>query len=84
MRVAEIFHLETLGMLFPLLAWIASIFTFVYSMILVFKTFSGKYRQEKLNRDVHEAPFGMFIPSVILAFFVVVIFFFQMFFPNTC
>jgi len=29
-----------------------------------------------LNRDVHEAPFGMFIPSVILAFFVVVIFFF--------
>lgn len=75
-RVAEIFHLETLGMLFPLLAWIASIFTFVYSMILVFKTFSGKYRQEKLNRDVHEAPFGMLIPSVILAFFVVVIFFF--------
>jgi multicomponent Na+:H+ antiporter subunit A len=75
-RVAEIFHLETLGMLFPLLAWIASIFTFVYSMILVFKTFSGKYRQEKLNRDVHEAPFGMIIPSVILAFFVVVIFFF--------
>lgn len=75
-RVAEIFHLETLGMLFPLLAWIASIFTFVYSMILVFKTFSGKYRQEKLNRDVHEAPFGMLIPSVILAFFIVVIFFF--------
>jgi multicomponent Na+:H+ antiporter subunit A len=75
-RVVEIFHLETLGILFPVLAWIASIFTFVYSMILVFKTFSGKYRQEKLNRDVHEAPFGMLIPSIILAFFVVIIFFF--------
>lgn len=75
-RVVEIFHLETLGILFPVLAWIASIFTFVYSMILVFKTFSGKYRQEKLNRDVHEAPLGMLIPSIILAFFVVIIFFF--------
>jgi len=75
-RMAEIFHLDTLGVLFPLLAWMASIFTFVYSMILVFKTFSGKYRQEKLHRDLHVKPFGMLIPPVILAFFVVAIFFF--------
>ncbi len=73
---AEIFHLDTFGILFPVLAWIASIFTFVYSMILVFRTFTGKYRREKLSRKPHEAPIGMLISPIILASFVIIIFLF--------
>ncbi len=42
-------NMETLGMIFPVLAWIASVFTFIYSMVLVFKTFTGKYQPEKLE-----------------------------------
>ncbi|MCG3056528.1 hypothetical protein KZ287_30635, partial [Escherichia coli] len=59
-------------MLFPVIAWIASIFTFVYSMILVFKTFTGKYQPEKLEKKPHEAPIGMLISPVILASLVVI------------
>src|SRR5690606_9796369 len=55
-----IFHLETWGILFPVIAWIASIFTFLYCVILFFKTFTGKLQQEKLEvQKIHEAPFGM-------------------------
>ena len=57
-RVTEmdIFNLETWGVLFPVIAWVASIFTFVYSMILVFKTFTGKY-QPKNWRKNHMKPY---------------------------
>lgn len=68
----NIYNMETWGMLFPVIAWIASIFTFVYSMILVFKTFTGKYKPEKLEKKPHEAPIGMLISPVILASLVVI------------
>ncbi|ALC88949.1 cation:proton antiporter [Bacillus sp. FJAT-18017] len=71
-REMNIFNLETWGILFPVLAWVASIFTFVYSMILVFKTFTGKYQPEKLDQKPHEAPVGMLISPVILAALVVI------------
>lgn len=73
-RVAQmdIFSLDTWGMLFPIIAWIASIFTFVYSMVLVFKTFTGKYQPEKLDKKPHEAPIGMLISPVILVSLVVI------------
>jgi multicomponent Na+:H+ antiporter subunit A len=73
-RIAEfdLFHLDTYGILFPILAWIASIFTFIYSMMIVFKTFTGKYQPEKLERKPHEAPFGMLVPPIILASLVVI------------
>ena len=29
-----IFNMDTLGILFPVIAWIASVFTFIYCMIL--------------------------------------------------
>ena len=48
-------------MLFPIIAWIASVFTFIYCMILCFKTFTGKLRPEKLDKNVHEAPIGMLV-----------------------
>lgn len=72
---AEIFGLEKLGMLFPIIAWIASVFTFVYCMILIFKTFTGKFRPEKLTKKVHEAPIGMLVSPLILGTIVVLVFF---------
>ncbi|WP_238649945.1 Na+/H+ antiporter subunit A [Paenibacillus piscarius] len=64
--------------LFPVLAWIASIFTFAYSMIMVFHTFFGKFQPEKLDKQPHEAPFGLLLPPIILAVLAVV----TGFFPN--
>ncbi|MFJ5763096.1 Na+/H+ antiporter subunit A [Neobacillus sp. NPDC093182] len=68
----DLFNLETWGILFPVLAWIASIFTFVYSMILVFKTFTGKYQPDKLDKKPHEAPIGLLISPVILVSLVII------------
>ncbi|MBM7704650.1 Na+/H+ antiporter subunit A [Metabacillus iocasae] len=68
----DIYNLETWGLLFPVLAWIASVFTFVYSMVIVFKTFTGKYQPEKLEKKPHEAPIGMLISPIILASLVVI------------
>ncbi|MGG4034427.1 Na+/H+ antiporter subunit A [Paenibacillus cisolokensis] len=53
--------------LIPALAWIASIFTFVYSMLLLFRTFSGRRKPEPLPKQPHEAPLGMLVPPVVLA-----------------
>ncbi|MFF2447027.1 Na+/H+ antiporter subunit A [Neobacillus sp. NPDC058068] len=72
----SVFNADAIGMAIPVIAWIASVFTFVYSMILVFKTFRGKNKPEKLGRDVHEAPIGMLISPLILGSLVIVIFFF--------
>ncbi|WAA10012.1 Na+/H+ antiporter subunit A [Fervidibacillus albus] len=74
----DIFRLDSIGVLFPVIAWIASVFTFVYSMILVWKTFGGRLQTEKLPKRPHEAPFGMLISPVILASLVVIF----GFFPN--
>lgn len=77
LSVAEfnLFSFETFGVLFPILAWIASVFTFVYSFYFVFKTFTGKLQVEKLPKKPHEAPIGMLISPVILASLVVIVFF---------
>ncbi|TYR73828.1 Na+/H+ antiporter subunit A [Rossellomorea vietnamensis] len=74
----DIFNLQTWGILFPVLAWVGSVFTFIYSMIVVFKPFTGKHHPEKLDKTPHEAPLGMLIPPVILASLVIVF----GFFPN--
>ncbi|SDJ03412.1 Na+/H+ antiporter subunit A [Natribacillus halophilus] len=71
----DIFRMETYGALIPIVAWTASIFTFVYSIVLVFKTFFGKYQPERLEKEAHEAPWGMLISPLILTVLVVVIFF---------
>lgn len=60
----------------PIIAWVASVLTFVYCLILVFKTFTGTYHPERLDRVPHEAPIGMLIPPAVLAVFVIAIFFF--------
>ena len=51
----NVFNMDTFGMLFPVIAWVASVFTFIYCMILVFKTFTGKHQPEKLEKSAHEA-----------------------------
>ncbi|WP_249869483.1 Na+/H+ antiporter subunit A [Oceanobacillus saliphilus] len=73
---AGIFSLDAWGTLIPIIAWVASIFTFVYSMIIVFKTFLGPYQEEKLEHPAKEPPVGMLIAPGILALAVVGIFFF--------
>ncbi|WP_066159230.1 Na+/H+ antiporter subunit A [Halalkalibacter krulwichiae] len=71
-----IFGMQKVGFLFPVIAWVASVFTFIYCMILILKTFTGKYQPEKLEKKAHEAPIGMLIPPLILASLVIVMFFF--------
>lgn len=68
----DIFNMQTWGLLFPVLAWIASIFTFAYCAILFFKTFTGPFKPEKYDVKVHEAPIGMLISPIILGSLVVI------------
>jgi len=72
----DIFSLPSFGMIFPVVAWVASVFTFVYCMIIIFKAFLGKAQPEKLDKPIHEAPIGMLLAPMILAALVVGIFFF--------
>ncbi|WP_062105410.1 Na+/H+ antiporter subunit A [Bacillus niameyensis] len=73
----NMFGFETLTIAFPIIAWIASIFTFIYCLVLLLKTFLGSFHPERLPKNqVHEAPIGMLIPPIILASLVVLIFFF--------
>ena len=78
LKVAElnIFSLETFGLLFPIIAWVASVFTFVYCTIIVVRTFLGKVKPERLEKPPHEAPIGMLISPFILVGFVIGIFVF--------
>lgn len=77
-RSMNMLGLAQWGTLFPVVAWLASIFTFVYSMIVVFKSFGGRLQKEKLEGTPHEAPLGLLLPPVILASGTVIF----GFFPN--
>lgn len=72
----DLFNVQTWGILFPVLAWIGSVFTFIYSMKLLFKTFRGSYQPEQLKKQAHEAPVGMLVSPVILVALAVSLFFF--------
>ncbi|TSI08338.1 Na+/H+ antiporter subunit A [Lysinibacillus sp. BW-2-10] len=72
----DIFSLDSMGVLIPVVAWVASIFTFVYCLIIVGQTFFGKISPDILEKNPHEAPIGMLISPFILIGFVVGIFFF--------
>lgn len=70
---------EVLGgwvILFPIIVFIASIFTFIYSFILIFHTFTGAIDAQIAQEKPREAPLGMLIPPIILASLVLIIFFF--------
>lgn len=66
-RELSLLDTQSFMVIFAVVAWIASVFTFVYSMILVFKTFTGKLQLDKLDKAPHEAPLGLLISPVILA-----------------
>ncbi|MGI1660255.1 MAG: Na+/H+ antiporter subunit A [Desulfitobacterium sp.] len=72
----SIFQLETWGKLLPIVAWVGSIFTFVYCLIFVLRPFMGKYQPQKLEKKTHEAPWGMLLPPMVLAGLVILFFFF--------
>ncbi|WP_280768538.1 Na+/H+ antiporter subunit A [Salipaludibacillus daqingensis] len=74
----DVFNVQTLGFIFPIVAWVASVFTFVYCMIMLFRTFTGKHQPEKLEKEAHEAPMGLLISPIVLGSLVVVF----GFFPN--
>ncbi|WP_078552743.1 Na+/H+ antiporter subunit A [Bacillus alkalicellulosilyticus] len=81
LRASElgIFNMQTFGFLFPVLGWVASVFTFVYCLIMFFKTFLGKFKPENYDvKHVHEAPMGMLVSPIILGSLVVIF----GFFPN--
>ncbi|MBZ5753019.1 Na+/H+ antiporter subunit A [Metabacillus rhizolycopersici] len=67
--------MDSIGIIIPVVAWIASVLTFIYCMVLVFKTFTGKYKPGRLDKEPHEPQIGMLIPPMILALLVIVIFF---------
>ncbi|WP_456278209.1 Na+/H+ antiporter subunit A [Bacillus sp. AK128] len=56
---------------FPFIAVIGSIFTFVYSMVLYFKTFTGELKLSKLERKPHDPPFGMLVSPLILVILII-------------
>lgn len=70
-----LFSFDTFGVLFPIIAWVASVFTFAYSLYFVTHTFFGKYKPEQLPKKAHEAPIGMLVSPIVLAVLVVTIFF---------
>lgn len=72
----DAFSLSNAVVWIPIVAWVASIFTFVYSMIIIFKTFFGKYHRERLDKEPHEPPFGMLVSPFILCALVLLIFLF--------
>lgn len=71
----ELFNFSTWGVVFPVVAWIASVFTFAYSFYFVFKTFTGKRKAAALPVRPKEASVGMLAAPVILAALVIVFFF---------
>ena len=71
----ELFNFSTWGIVFPVVAWIASVFTFVYSFYFVFKTFTGNMQPKQLPHKPHEAPIGMLVSPILLATLVIAIFF---------
>ncbi|WP_186576477.1 Na+/H+ antiporter subunit A [Aquibacillus kalidii] len=64
---------EILRTAIPYLAVFGSIFTFVYSMYLVFGTFRGEKHLDQLPKKPHEAPIGMLIAPSILILGVIII-----------
>ncbi|HWK23327.1 MAG TPA: Na+/H+ antiporter subunit A [Ureibacillus sp.] len=72
----DVFSIEKIGIVIPIVAWVASIFTFVYCVIIVSKTFLGEIKPDILEKNPHEAPIGMLISPFILIGFVISIFFF--------
>ena len=73
---ANIFSLNTLGIIIPIIAIVGSIFTFVYSYKFISSIFFGEHKPEALPKKAHEASFLELLPPSILAVLVIVFGFF--------
>lgn len=69
------FGMGNIAWIIPVLAWTASVLTFIYCMIIVFRTFTGSRQVIKSDRTPVEPKIGMLIPPAILSFFIIGIFF---------
>ncbi len=70
---ADFFSANSIGFMLPIIAWIASIFTFLYCLIMFVKTFLGTFKEENFDQKVHEAPLGMLISPLLLGSLVIVL-----------
>lgn len=73
--MVEVTHLRIFGLgewavLLPVLAWLASVFTLIYAMILTFRPFLGRVRSDLPSGKLHEAPVGMLVPPMVLGVLV--------------
>src|SRR5699024_9546983 len=73
LREFHIFSIEFVATIFPIIAWVGSVFTFLYCMMLVFQTFLGPYKKPPIA-NVGEPKIGMLIPPITLAALVVLFF----------
>jgi len=59
---------NTAGFFAAFIGIFTALLTSIYSWRLIFKTFHGNYKNEKLNiSEMHESPYVMLIPLIILA-----------------
>lgn len=72
----NLFSLNTLGLLIPIIAIIGSIFTFVYSIRFIGQIFLGSHKSDALPKKAHEASILMLFSPAILAILVIVFGFF--------
>lgn len=68
--------LEIWGSILVLVAWVASVFTFVYCMIILFKPFTGKSKGYQLTKKPPGVYITMLLPPLVLAGLVIAIFFY--------
>ena len=68
---ANLMSLSTLGFIFPIIAIVGSIFTFVYSIKFIMHIFFGKYKPESLPQSAHESSILMLLSPIILALLVI-------------
>ncbi|WP_251519330.1 Na+/H+ antiporter subunit A [Staphylococcus sp. Marseille-Q6910] len=69
---ANLFSLNTLGLLIPIVAIVGSIFTFVYSVRFIGQVFLGSHKPDALPNKAHEASKLMLVSPIILAVLVIV------------
>lgn len=72
----NMFSLNTLGILIPIIAIIGSVFTFVYSVRFIGQIFLGSHKARELPKKAHEVSILMLISPAILAILVIVFGFF--------
>ncbi|MEY8602865.1 Na+/H+ antiporter subunit A [Staphylococcus nepalensis] len=73
---ANIFSLNSIGILIPIVAILGSVFTFVYSVRFIGQIFLGSYKPDSLPKPAHEVSKLMLISPSILAILVIVFGFF--------